>query len=181
MQEILHSETDSEVAAALLNHYYKGDPKEAIKKTVSKLKGTFALVILFEDQPDVIYSIRNVSPIVATICKEGAMLASDLTALCRFTNEYFVVPEYHILELHKDHVVLTDLNDNVVEPEFLSVDWELNSAGKNGYPFYMEKEIMEQPEAIKNTITDRIVNGLPDLPRMVCRILFLQTVTEFVW
>lgn len=162
LQEILHSETDSEVAAALLNHYYKGDPKEAIKKTVSKLKGTFALVILFEDQPDVIYSIRNVSPIVATICKEGAMLASDLTALCRFTNEYFVVPEYHILELHKDHVVLTDLNDNVVEPEFLSVDWELNSAGKNGYPFYMEKEIMEQPEAIRNTITDRIVNGLPD-------------------
>lgn len=76
---------------------------------MSKLKGTFALVILFEDQPDVIYSIRNVSPIVATICKEGAMLASDLTALCRFTNEYFVVPEYHILELHKDHVVLTDL------------------------------------------------------------------------
>ena len=162
LQEILHSETDSEVAAALLNHYYKGDPKEAIKKTVSKLKGTFALVILFEDQPDVIYSIRNISPIVATICKEGAMLASDLTALCRFTNEYFVVPEYHILELHKDHVVLTDLNDNVVEPEFLSVDWELNSAGKNGYPFYMEKEIMEQPEAIKNTIKDRIVNGLPD-------------------
>ena len=162
LHEILHSETDSEVAAALLNHYYKGDPKEAIKKTVSKLKGTFALVILFEDQPDVIYSIRNVSPIVATICKEGAMLASDLTALCRFTNEYFVVPEYHILELHKDHVVLTDLNDNVVEPEFLSVDWELNSAGKNGYPFYMEKEIMEQPEAIKNTIKDRIVNGLPD-------------------
>lgn len=162
LQEILHSETDSEVAAALLNHYYKGNPKEAIKKAVSKLKGTFALVILFEDQPDVIYSIRNVSPIVATICKEGAMLASDLTALCRFTNEYFVVPEYHILELHKDHVVLTDLNDNVVEPEFLSVDWELNSAGKNGYPFYMEKEIMEQPEAIKNTIKDRIVNGLPD-------------------
>lgn len=162
LQEILHSETDSEVAAALLNHYYKGDPKEAIKKTVSKLKGTFALVILFEDQPDVIYSIRNVSPIVATICKEGAMLASDLTALCRFTNEYFVVPEYHILELHKDHVVLTDLNDNVVEPEFLSVDWELNSAGKNGYPFYMEKEIMEQPEAIENTIRNRIVGGMPD-------------------
>ena len=72
LQEILHSETDSEVAAALLNHYYKGDPKEAIKKTVSKLKGTFALVILFEDQPDVIYSIRNVSPIVATHMQRGS-------------------------------------------------------------------------------------------------------------
>ena len=165
LQEILHSETDSEVAAALLNHYYKGNPKEAIKKAVSKLKGTFALVILFEDQPDVIYSIRNVSPIVATICKEGAMLASDLTALCRFTNEYFVVPEYHILELHKDHVVLTDLNDNVVEPEFLSVDWELNSAGKNGYPFYMEKEIMEQPEAINSFVREK-----PDLILMDIRM-----------
>ena len=162
LEDSLVSETDSEVAAALLNHYYKGDPAEAIKKTVRKLKGTFALVILFDDQPDVIYSVRNVSPIVATVCKEGAMLASDLTALCRFTNEYFVVPEYHILELHKDHVVLTDFQGNEVEPEFLTVDWELNSAGKNGYPFYMEKEIMEQPEAIHNTIKDRIVNGLPD-------------------
>ena len=162
LAETLQSETDSEVVAALLNHYYKGDPKEAIRKTVRKLRGTFALVILFEDWPDVIYSIRNVSPIVATVCKEGAMLASDLTALCRFTNEYFVVPEYHILELHKDHVELTDLDGQKVEPSVMTADWELNSAGKGGYPFYMEKEIMEQPQAIRNTIKDRIVNGLPD-------------------
>lgn len=162
LQEVLHSETDSEVAAALLNHYYKGNPKEAIRKTVGKLKGTFALVILFEDQPGVIYSIRNVSPIVATVCKEGAMLASDLTALCRFTNKYFVVPEYHILELYSDHVELTDLNGQVKEPEMLMVDWELNSAGKAGYPFYMEKEIMEQPKAIADTIKDRMTDGLPD-------------------
>lgn len=162
LQEVLQSETDSEVVAALLNHYYHGDSKEAIKKTVGKLKGTFALVILFEDKPDVIYSIRNVSPIVATVCKEGAMLASDLTALCRFTSQYFVVPEYHILELHKDFVQMTDLNGQKVEPQYLSVDWELNSAGKEGYPFYMEKEIMEQPKAIRNTIENRIVNGLPD-------------------
>ena len=158
----LVSETDSEVVAALLNYYYKDDPREAIKKTVKRLTGTFALVILFEDCPDVIYSVRNVSPIVATLCKEGAMLASDLTALCRFTNEYFVVPEYHILELHKDHIVMTDFDDHIVEPEFLTVDWQLNAAGKNGYPFYMEKEIMEQPEAIENTIRGRIVHGLPD-------------------
>ena len=72
------------------------------------------------------------------------MLASDLTALCRFTNRYFVVPEYHILELYRDHVYLTDLTDQEVKPEFLEVDWELNSAGKNGYPFYMEKEIIKR-------------------------------------
>ena len=138
----LKSETDSEVVAALLNRFYEGNPEKAIKKTVAKLRGTFALVILFADKEGVIYSTRNVSPIVATICEEGAMLASDLTALCRFTNRYFVVPEYHILKM--------------------TADWELNSAGKNGYPFYMEKEIMEQPEAIENTIKNRIKAELPD-------------------
>lgn len=162
LQEILQTETDSEVVAALLDHFYKGNPREAIKKTVRKLKGTFAFVIMFADQPQVIYSIRNVSPIVATICDEGALLASDITALCRFTNQYFVVPEYHILELHADYVLLTDLEGREVEPKLLSVDWELNSAGKNGYPFYMEKEMLEQPDAIRNTLKDRIVNGLPD-------------------
>ena len=162
LADTLKSETDSEVVAALLNRFYEGNPEEAIKKTVSKLKGTFALVILFEDQKDVIYSTRNVSPIVATICKEGAMLASDLTALCRFTNRYFVVPEYHILKLSADKLTLTDFDGNEVLPKYLTVDWELNSAGKNGYPFYMEKEIMEQPEATENTIRNRIVGGMPD-------------------
>ena len=162
LADTLKSETDSEVVAALLNRFYEGKPEEAIKKTVSKLKGTFALVILFEDQKDVIYSTRNVSPIVATICKEGAMLASDLTALRRFTNRYFVVPEYHILKLSADKLTLTDFDGNEVLPKYLTVDWELNSAGKNGYPFYMEKEIMEQPEAIENTIRNRIVGGMPD-------------------
>ena len=162
LADTLKSETDSEVVAALLNRFYEGKPEEAIKKTVSKLKGTFALVILFEDQKDVIYSTRNVSPIVATICKEGAMLASDLTALCRFTNRYFVVPEYHILQLSADKLTLTDFDGNEMLPKYLTVDWELNSAGKNGYPFYMEKEIMEQPEAIENTIRNRIVGGMPD-------------------
>ena len=160
--ECLQSETDSEVVAALINHYYKGNPAETLKKVVSKLRGTFALVLMFDYKPGVIYAVRNVSPIVATLCEEGAMLASDLTALCRFTNEYFVVPEHHILELHTEKLVLTDFDGNVVEPEFLEADWELNSAGKNGYPFYMEKEIMEQPDAIANTIQAYISDDMPD-------------------
>lgn len=161
----LKSETDSEVVAALLNHYYDGNPRDAIRKTVGKLKGTFALVILFADQPEVIYSIRNVSPIVASVSEEGAMLASDLTALCRFTNQYFVVPEYTILELHKDSALLYDLKDQAVDPEILTADWQLNSAGKDGYPFYMEKEMMEQPKAIEATIEQRIVDEMPDFTK----------------
>ncbi len=165
VKDILCSETDTEVIAAVLDHYYKGNPREAIKKTVNKLAGTFALVILFEDQPETIYSVRNVSPVVAAVCEEGTMLASDLTALCRFTDRYFVVPEYHILELYREKFILTDLDGNVTEPEILTVDWQVNSAGKNGYPFYMEKEIMEQPEAVRNTIQDRIVDGMPDFSK----------------
>lgn len=160
--DVLKSETDTEVVAALINHYYKGNPRETLKKVVSKLHGTFALVVMFDDKPGVIYAVRNVSPIVATLCKEGAMLASDLTALCRFTNEYFVVPEHHVLELHADKLVMTDFEGNEVTPEFLEADWELNCSGKNGYPFYMEKEIMEQPEAIANTMKAYVGEGMPD-------------------
>ncbi len=162
LEGALHSETDSEVAAALLDRFYDGEPVEALKQTVSKLKGTFALVVMFSDHRGVIYSTRNVSPIVATVSKQGGMLASDLTALCRFTSRYFVVPEYHVLELREDSVKLTDFDGKTVEPEYLKVDWELNSSGKNGYPFYMEKEIMEQPEAIIRTIENRVKGGMPD-------------------
>ncbi|MBO5293374.1 MAG: glutamine--fructose-6-phosphate transaminase (isomerizing) [Lachnospiraceae bacterium] len=158
----LQSETDSEVAAALLNALYESDPKEAVYKAVARLEGTFALVILFEDVPETIFSIRNVSPIVATQSEEGCMLASDVTALCRFTNRYFVVPEYCLLELHADSLRMQDMEGNVVEPEYMEVNWGLNSSDKGGYPFYMEKEIMEQPKAIQNTVENHIQNGMPD-------------------
>ena len=160
----LKSETDTEVACAVLDHYYQqlGDPKQTVIKTVKKLRGTFALVVMFEDYPGIIYSIRNVSPIVATLCDEGAMLASDLTALCQFTNQYFVVPEYHLIELHDDALNMWDLNGNPVEPEYLTMDWEKNSADKNGFPFYMEKEIMEQPKAIRDTVSGRTKSGIPN-------------------
>ena len=165
MEGQLQSDTDSEVAAALLNHFYSGNPIEAIKKTVSTLYGTFALVIMFQDIPGKIFSIRNVSPIVATYSEEGALLASDVTALCQFTNRYFVVPEYHILTMTEEGVTLQNLSGEAVEPEYMTVDWELNCSEKNGYPFYMEKEIMEQPDAIKKTIKHRIINGLPDFSK----------------
>ncbi len=163
LQGELQSETDTEVAAALLNLYYKGDAEEAIKKVVNKLKGTFALVMMFEDQPGTIYAIRNVSPIVVAKCEEGMMLASDLTALGNFTKEYFVMPEYSILKITPNSMSITNLEGESVEPEMLKLDWKVSGLGKDGYPFYMEKEIMEQPNAFYETIKNRITNGLPDL------------------
>ncbi len=162
LQEQLISETDTEVVAALLDHYYQGDANKTIQKVAGKLKGTYALVIMFEDQPGVIYAIRNVSPIVVAECEEGMMLASDLTALGQFTKQYFVMPENAVLKMEENQMTLVDFDGNVVEPEILTLDREMQSLGKNGYPFYMEKEIMEQPDTFMATVRGRIVNGLPD-------------------
>lgn len=158
----LVSETDSEVVAALLNKFYEGDPVKAIKKTVKVLSGAFALCIMFQDIPDTIYAIRNVSPMVATSCERGSVIASDLTALIEFSKEYFVVPEYHILTLKKDGIGIQDLKGNKVTPQMLTVNWDITSAQKGGYPFFMLKEIYEQPDAIRNTIAPRINQELPD-------------------
>ena len=158
----LVSETDSEVVAALLNKFYEGDPVKAIKKTGKVPSGALALCILFQDIPDTIYAIRNVSPMVATSCERGSVIASDLTALIEFSKEYFVVPEYHILTLKKDGIDIQDLKGNKVTPQMLTVNWDITSAQKGGYPFFMLKEIYEQPDAIRNTIAPRINQELPD-------------------
>ena len=159
----LKSQTDTEVVAAVLNRLYQGDPHEAIRKTVKYLKGTFALVIMFSDKPDVIYAIRNVSPIVAAYSESGTMLASDVVALGAAAKQYMVVPEYMIMELHRDEIKLFDLNGKPQQAEFIDIDWDTTRSGKGNYPFYMEKEIMEQPEALKATIESRVADGRIDL------------------
>lgn len=158
----LKSQTDSEVAAAVLSHFYNGDPYAAIRKAVLKLKGTFALGIMFEDIPGVIFAVRNVSPIVIAKTEEGSMLASDVTVLGQYTKEYFVLPEFHVAVLKKDGIELYDMAGEPAEPEWLTVNWDVNRSSKGGYPFYMEKEIMEQPDVVRETIMPHIKDGLPD-------------------
>ncbi len=158
----LVSETDSEVVAAVLEHFYAGDPYSAIRRTVLKLKGTFALAIMFDDQPDRIYAVRNVSPIVAAVTKDGAILSSDVAAIVPFTADYFVMPEFHVVCLSPDGVEMFDLSGDKAQIEWQKVDWDVSRSGKGGYPFYMEKEIMEQPQVIRETILPRIKDGMPD-------------------
>ncbi len=158
----LASETDSEVVAAVLEHFYNGDPYSAIRRTVLKLKGTFALAILFDDQPGKIYAVRNVSPIVAAATKDGAILSSDVAAIVPFTTDYFVMPEFHVVCLSADGIEMFDLSGDKAEIEWLKVDWDVSRSSKGGYPFFMEKEIMEQPQVIEETILPRIKDGKPD-------------------
>ena len=159
----MKSETDTEVACAVINANYNGNPEEAIKKAVNELKGSFAFCIMFRNHPGEVYAIRNVSPLVATYApKEGSFLASDLTAFIEYSNKYFVIPEYHILKMTKDGITLTDLDGKAVEPDYMIVDWDVTTAEKNGYNHFMIKEIHEQPDAFERTIGPRIKDGIPD-------------------
>ncbi len=162
LENKLCSQTDSEVIAAVLARFYDGDPYAAIRKTVWKLKGTFALAILFDDIPGKIFAVRNVSPIVAASIEDGAILSSDVAAIVPFTTQYFVVPEFHVVCLSKDGIEMFDLSGDKARIDWLTVDWDVSRSDKGGYPFYMEKEIMEQPQVIKDTIMPRIKDGKPD-------------------
>ncbi len=163
LKNILNSETDTEVVAALLDKFYEGNPYKTIKKVIDLLAGSFALCIMFDDQPGQIFAIRNVSPMVAASFEGGSIIASDLTAVINFSKKYFVVPEYHILTLSQSGIDVQDLKGRKVEPEILEVNWDITSAQKGGYPHYMLKEINEQPEALERTIAPRIQDGLPFL------------------
>jgi glutamine---fructose-6-phosphate transaminase (isomerizing) len=156
------SQTDTEIAALLIDSLYDGDAIKTIKKAVELLVGAYAFCIMFEDQPDVIYSLRNSSPLVACHTKEGSIIASDMVALIDYSKDYFVVPEMHVVILKKDSISLTDLAGNEVIPLMLHVNWDMTAAKKGGYPHFMLKEIHEQPDSLRNTILPRIQNKLPD-------------------
>lgn len=162
LEDKLVSQTDSEVAAWILDALYDGDPRTAITKLLDCLEGSYGFCIMFDDRPGEIYAVRSVSPLVAAYTHSGALIASDLTALIPFTREYFVVPEHRIVKLTPYKVVVYDGNGGKMEPELLTVNWNMDAAMKNGFPHFMLKEIHEQPEALKNTILPRLNKGLPD-------------------
>ena len=158
----LKSQTDSEVVASLIDKYYSGNPKEAIVKAVKELRGTFGLAIMFDDVPNKLFAVRNVSPIICCQNDDGVYIASDIMAIGEYSENYFVLPELCVAEISADSIELTDFSGHAVNPKMLTLDWDIKNSGKKGYPFYMEKEIMEQPEVIKRTIESRIKDKLPD-------------------
>ncbi|MBP3701859.1 MAG: glutamine--fructose-6-phosphate transaminase (isomerizing) [Lachnospiraceae bacterium] len=160
-ETLLQSETDTEVAACLIDHLYHGDPYKTLKKAADILMGSYAFCIVFRDHPGKIFCLRSVSPLVAAYSDNGSFVASDLTALIAYSRSYFVVPEHVIMTVAADGITLRDLDGNKVEPELLTVDWDVESAQKGGYPHFMIKEINEQPDALENTIRPRLQGGLP--------------------
>lgn len=162
LEKKLASQTDSEVAAWVLDSLYSGDPIKAIRDLTGCLEGSYGFCIMFEDRPGEIYAVRNISPLVAAYTHSGAIIASDLTALIPYTRRYFVLPEQQIVKLTPYQITLFDSKGFPTEPDYLEVNWNMDAAMKNGFPHFMLKEIYEQPQALKNTILPRISKGLPD-------------------
>ncbi len=156
------SQTDSEIAAMVIDDCYHGDPEEAIRLGTSKLVGAYGFCIMFEDIPETIYAIRSGSPLVAAHTEKGSIIASDMVALVSHAKHYFVLKEHHIAKITKDEILVKNEYGDVYGPNIHHISWDVGAAKKGGYDYFMMKEIHEQPEALKNTITPRVANGLPD-------------------
>lgn len=156
------SQTDTEIAAMVIDDCYTDSPIMAIKNAVKRLEGAYAFCIMFADFPGTIYCIRNGSPLVAAYTEKGAVIASDMVALIKYSKDYFVLPEHHIAELTPDGITITNMLGQSVMPKMLHVSWDVAAARKGGYDYFMLKEIHEQPEALRRTIRPRLVDGMPD-------------------
>lgn len=151
------SQTDSEIAAMLIDSLYDGDACRAIAAASGRLEGSYAFCILFSDQPDIIYCVRKGSPLVACQTEDGSIVASDMVALLRYSKDYFVLPEEQIAKLTKSGIEVTGFDGEPVVPDILHVNWDMSAAQKNGFKHFMQKEIHEQPEALLRTIAPRAV------------------------
>ena len=157
------SETDTEVAAAILSEEYnkQSDPIEAIRNATARMTGSYAFAILFADKEQEVYAIRSGSPLILAKSSDGYYLASDMTALLPFTNEYYSLAEGELAKLTPDSAWIYD-KKSAATPEWSVTTMTAESAQKGGYPHFMLKEIYEQPEAVKKSVSPRIKNGQPD-------------------
>ena len=157
------SDTDTEVISQLMDYYYHGDPTEAVEQARSHLMGSYALGILFRQTPDRIYAICKDNPLIIGIGEGENFMASDVTAILKYTRRVFRLSEGELAVLTRDGVTVTDSYGEPIEKEITNVTWDENAAEKGGYEHFMIKEILEQPEVIRKTASPRIVNGTINL------------------
>jgi glucosamine--fructose-6-phosphate aminotransferase (isomerizing) len=157
------SETDTETVAKLLDYYYNGDPVDAIIKTLSDIRGAYALGILFKDYPNKIFAVRKDSPLIIGVGEEENFIASDVPAILQYTRKYYLLEENEIATIMEDRVEFCDIHKQEIIKEVHVSDLDMDAAEKGGYEHFMLKEIHEQPTAVRTTIAPRIVDGMPNL------------------
>ena len=161
------SETDTEVLVKLIDYFCCAQPKqsplEALREALAMVRGSYALGVLFREEPDTIYAVKKESPLIVGWGEGENFVASDIPALLKYTRRYSVLEEGDMAVVKADGIRFYDAFGKPVEREVLTADWDEEAAEKGGYPHFMLKEIHEQPAAITATVSPRVEDGMPDL------------------
>ncbi len=153
------SETDTEVIAHLFEYYYKGDIMDAMIKVIDRVEGSYALGVLCSDYPDSFIAVRKASPLIVGLGEDESFIASDVTAILKHTRDVYYLEDDEIVMLTKDGVKVYNTDKEEIKKDVFTVDWDVSAAEKGGYEHFMIKEIEEQPEALRATISPRIKDG----------------------
>jgi len=150
------SETDTEVIAHLLNYLYDGDLITTVQKAIKKMRGAYALAIIYRGEPDKLIAVRQDSPLVIGIGKGENFIASDIPAILEHTRDVYLLNNGEMAVLTKDNIELTTVDGGKIERTPYHVEWDAATAEKEGFDHFMLKEIYEQPKALNDTLQSRI-------------------------
>ena len=163
-----YSDTDTEVLTNIIDYYYnkyKIGPIDAINRTMVRVRGSYAIAVMFKDYPDEIWVARKDSPMIIGQNDDGTYVASDVPAILKYTKNVYYIDNLEAACLKKDKVIFYDLNGDVIKKEMQEIKWDVSAAEKEGYEHFMIKEIYEQPEVIKKTINSYIKDNTIDISR----------------
>ena len=155
-----YSETDTEVAIKTIDYYYKKythDPIEALAKTMVRVRGSYALAVMFKDHPGKIFVARKDSPMIIGCDKDASYLASDVPAILKYTRSVYYINDLEMACLEAGNVTFYNLDGDPIEKTPTEIDWDAESAEKGGFEHFMMKEIHEQPKAVQDTLNSVIV------------------------
>ena len=176
---VFHSDTDTEVVAQLLDYYYRGDILDAVQKVLHRIEGSYGLGIVCAEHPEQLIAARKDSPLVLGYGDGFNMMASDVTALIKYTRDVSYMENGEIAVLTRQGIQVYNILLEPVEKEHSTVDWDISDAEKGGYEHFMFKEIMEQPEAIRKTITPRIKDGRVVLDDIDLSADYVKNISKF--
>ena len=157
------SQTDTEVAVKLIDYYYKKysqQPIEAIARAMVRIRGSYALCVMFKDYPGEIYCARKDSPMIIGIADGESYVASDVPAILKYTRNVYYIGNMEIAKLEKGKVTFYTIDSEEIEKPLTEIKWDAESAEKGGYEHFMLKEIHEQPKVIRDTINSVVTNGV---------------------
>ena len=164
-----YSETDTEVAVKLIDYYYKkyeGTPVDALNHAMIRIRGSYALAVMFKDYPEEIYVARKDSPMILGLGDGESYLASDVPAILKYTKKVYYIGNLEIGRLQKGNITFYNLDGDVIEKELVEIKWDAKAAEKAGYEHFMMKEIQEQPKAVLDTLNSVIKDGQIDLSEL---------------